>query len=86
MSKSREQSLITKEDIYTYVTMHTNFILLFKPAIYSSTLGIKVTLSRNSYYNTKSLVLFTAIIAGIRSYYMIHLSLLVVVLWSLSKI
>ena len=33
-SKSHEQGLITKEHIAT----HTNLILLFKPALYSSTL------------------------------------------------
>ena len=37
-SKSREQRLITKEHIAT----HANLILLFKPALYSSTLVIKV--------------------------------------------
>ena len=36
--KSREQSLITKEHIAT----HTNLILLFKLALYSSTLVIKL--------------------------------------------
>ena len=36
-SKSREQRLITKEHIVT----HTNLILLFKPALYSSTLVVK---------------------------------------------
>ena len=37
-SKSREQILITKEHIAT----HANLILLFKPALYSSTLVIKL--------------------------------------------
>ena len=37
MCKSREQRLITKE----YIAMHTNLILMFKPALYSSTLVIK---------------------------------------------
>ena len=32
--------------------MQTNLIILFKPALYSSTLVHKVVLSRNSYYNT----------------------------------
>ena len=41
-SKSCEQRLITKEHIATY----TNLILLFKPVLYSSTLVIKVVLSR----------------------------------------
>ena len=48
---SREQRLITKEHIAT----HTNLILPFKPALYSSTLSIKclkVVLSQNSYCNT----------------------------------
>ena len=51
MCKSREQRLITKEHIAT----HTNLILPFKPALYSSTLLIKclkVVLSQNSYCNT----------------------------------
>ena len=54
MGKSREHRLITKEHIAT----QTNLILLFKPALYSSTLVIKllkvvykVVLSRNSYCN-----------------------------------
>ena len=37
-SKSCEQRLITKG----HVAMHTNLILLFKPALYSSTLVIKL--------------------------------------------
>ena len=37
-SESREQRLITKEHIAT----HANLILLFKPALYSSTLVIKL--------------------------------------------
>ena len=37
-SKSREQKFITKEHIAT----HANLILLFKPALYSSTLVIKL--------------------------------------------
>ena len=37
IGKSREQTLITKEHIAT----HTNSVLLFKPALYSSTLVIK---------------------------------------------
>ena len=37
-SKSREQRLITKE----YIAMQANLILLFKPALYSSTLVIKL--------------------------------------------
>ena len=48
-SKSREQRLITKEHIAT----HVNLILLFKPALYSSTLVyLKVVLCRNSYCST----------------------------------
>ena len=39
MGKSREQRLITKE----HIAMHINLILLFKPAIYSSTLVIKLS-------------------------------------------
>ena len=35
--KSHEQRLITKE----HIAMHVNLILLFKPALYSSTLVIK---------------------------------------------
>ena len=34
--KSREQKLITKK----HIAMHTNLILLFKPALYSNTLVI----------------------------------------------
>ena len=45
----------------TYVATHTNLILLFKPALYSSALVIKllkvVVLSQNSYYNTISHVI-----------------------------
>ena len=37
-NKSREQRLITKE----HIAMHANLIFLFKPALYSSTLVIKV--------------------------------------------
>ena len=37
-SKSREQRLITKE----HKAMHANLINLFKPALYSSTLVIKL--------------------------------------------
>ena len=37
-SKSREQRLITKKHIAT----HANLILLFKPALYSITLVIKL--------------------------------------------
>ena len=37
-NKSREQRLITKE----HIAMHANLILLFKPALYSSTLVIKL--------------------------------------------
>ena len=39
MSKACEERLMT---IRTYVAMHTNLILLFKPTLYSSTLVIKV--------------------------------------------
>ena len=38
ISKSREHGLITKEHIAT----HANLILLFKPALYSSTLVIEL--------------------------------------------
>ena len=37
-SESHEQRLITKE----HIAMHANLILLFKPALYSSTLVIKL--------------------------------------------
>ena len=37
-SKSREQRLITKE----YIATNVNLILLFKPALYSSNLVLKV--------------------------------------------
>ena len=51
-SKSREQRLITRE----HIAMHANLILLFKPALYSSTLVIKLFESsikfRNYYCNT----------------------------------
>ena len=38
ISKSREHILITKE----HIAMHVNLILLFKPALYSSTLVIEL--------------------------------------------
>ena len=37
-SESLDQRLITKE----HIAMHTNLILLFKPALYSSTLVVKL--------------------------------------------
>ena len=45
-SESREQRLITKEHIAT----HANVILLFKPALYSSTLVIKFESSIKLFY------------------------------------
>ena len=38
ISKSREHRFITKE----HIAMHVNLILLFKPALYSSTLVIEL--------------------------------------------
>ena len=45
-NKSRQQKLITKEHIAT----HANLILLFKPALYSSTLVIKLFESSILFY------------------------------------
>ena len=53
---THEQRLITKEHIAT----HTNLILLFKPALYSRTLVIKVVLCQNSYCNTIDQSSFTS--------------------------
>ena len=50
-SKSREQRLITKEHIAT----HANLILLFKPALYSSTLVIKLFESSIKLFYAKTL-------------------------------
>ena len=59
MSKSREQRLITKEHIAT----HTNLILLFKIALDSSTIVIKLFNSKKLFYaeilTVPSLISFT---------------------------
>ena len=46
MGKSSEQRLIIKE----HIAMHTNFIILFKPALYFSTLVIKLFKSSIKYF------------------------------------
>ena len=48
MCKSREQKLITKE----HIAMHTNLILLFKPALYPSIVFKVHSIKLNSYCNT----------------------------------
>ena len=46
ISKSREHRLITKE----HIAAHANLILLFKPALYSSTLVIELESSIKLFY------------------------------------
>ena len=63
-SGSREQRLITKEHIAT----HANLILLFKPALYSSTLMIKLFESSIKLFYAKNLTVTFGNIIGQSSF------------------